>query len=306
MIARLVLLIALLLPATASARPALVFDADKGTVLYAEDPDQLWHPASITKLLTAYLVFEAIKAGKLTLQDKVIATKNSQAEPPSKIGLPVGAEMSVSLALKALIVKSANDVAVMLGEKVSGSEQAFVDLMNATARRLGMSRSYFVNPNGLPDARQVTTARDMARLSRALIHEYPEYDYLFSLPSLKIGKRFMRSHNSLLRTFEGADGMKTGFICASGYNVVASATRNGVRLVAVVLGSRSGAKRKVRAAELLEHGFRRYDWKALFAPKLDAMVINASLTDGPPNLRPHVCRVRKARRKKRRSRRRKR
>ncbi len=304
MIARIVLLIALALPSAALARPALVFDVATDKVLYSEDADQLWHPASVTKLLTAYLTFEALKAGKLTLEDKVTATKNSQAEPPSKIGLPVGAQMSLNLALRALIIKSANDVSVMIAERISGSEQAFVDAMNAKARQLGMSRSFFVNPNGLPDARQVTTARDMARLTRALIRDFPEYDYLFSLTSLKIGKRYMRSHNSLLRTFEGADGMKTGFICASGYNVVASATRDGVRLVAVVMGSRSGAARRVRAAELLEHGFRRYGWKAMFAPNLDALVMNASLTEGPPNLRPHVCRVRKYRRKKRRSRRR--
>ncbi len=306
MIARIVLLVALALPSAALARPALVFDAATDKVLYSEDADQLWHPASVTKLLTAYLAFEALKAGKLTLKDKLTATKNSQAEPPSKIGLPVGAQMSMNLALRALIIKSANDVAVMIAERVSGSEQAFVDAMNAKARQLGMSRSFFVNPNGLPDARQVTTARDMARLTRALIRDFPEYDYLFSLTSLKIGKRYMRSHNSLLRTFEGADGMKTGFICASGYNVVASATRDGVRLVAVVMGSRSGAARRVRAAELLEHGFLRHGWKAMFAPNLDALTMNASLTEGPPNLRPHVCRVRKYRRKKRRSRKRRR
>ncbi|MCG8648714.1 MAG: hypothetical protein MI861_02715, partial [Pirellulales bacterium] len=205
---------------------------------------------------------------------------------------------------KALIVKSANDVAVMIGEKVAGgSLPEFINMMNDTARRLGMSRTRFVNPNGLPDDRQVTTARDMGLLARALIADFPEYGDLFKLGSVRIGKRKLRSHNGLLRSYDGADGMKTGYVCASGYNVVASATRDGRQLVAVVFGGRSGGARNMRAAELLDYGFRRYGWKSLFAEKIDEVLVTASLTEGPKVVRPTGCGYRKRKAKKRKVRR---
>ena len=279
----LVLAAALLVPGRLNAGPAMVFEADSGRVLYAEEPDHQWHPASVTKLMTAYLTFEAIKAGKLKLDDKIVCSPNAHKQVPSKIGLPVGAKISVRLALQALIVKSANDVAVMLGEAVSGSEAAFVAHMNATARRLGMTRTRFANPHGLPDARQVSTARDLARLASRVIKEYPQYAYLFSQRHVRIGKRRLRSHNGLLKTFEGADGLKTGFICDSGYNVVASATRDGTRIVAVVLGARNSLARRLRAAALLEHGFKRYDWKvALFS-------VSISTAEARHNSAPRSC-----------------
>lgn len=288
-----------------SAAPALVIEPKSGLVLYAEELDRHWHPASLTKLMTAYLTFEAIRDGKLSLEDKVVCSENAHKEPPSKIGLPVGAEMPVDTALKALIIKSANDVAVMLAEKVSGSVEAFVKRMNATARRLGMTRTKFFNPNGLPDARQVTTARDLAILARALLKEFPEYAYLYSMPSFKLGKRRLRSHNKLLRTFEGADGMKTGFICDSGFNIVASATRNGHQLVAVVLGAKSSRARTARAAALLDHGFNTYAWKAMFSTSLDNLAFGKSLGKPAPKLRPVVCGRRRIVRKRKRIRRRK-
>lgn len=253
-----------LVSAPASAGPALLFDAGNGQVLYAEDADNQWHPASLTKIMTAYLAFHAIKAGKLTLDSKIQCTENAHAQPPSKVGLPVGAEMTMELALQSLIVKSANDVAVMIAEAISGSEAAFVSDMNATARRLGMTRTNFANPNGLPAPEQVTTARDLAKLSRAIAREFPEHAHRWAAPEVRIGNIRLRSHNALLRTFEGADGLKTGFICDSGFNVVASATRDGRRLMAVVLGEPTGHERTVRAASLLEHGFQSYDWKSLF------------------------------------------
>ena len=202
----------------------------------------LWHPASLTKLMTAYLTFEALRDGKLSLEDKITCSEHALSQPPSKIGLPVGGEMTVDLALKALIVKSANDVAVMLAERIAGSEDAFVEKMNETAKRLGMSQTHFFNANGLPNDGQVTTARDMAILGRTLLKEFPQHADLYSMPSFKMGKRTLRSHNGLLKTFEGADGMKTGFICASGYNVVASAKRDGRRMLAVVLGAEFGRR----------------------------------------------------------------
>ena len=259
----------------ASAGPVLLLDADSGRVLYAEEQDDQWFPASITKIMTAYLAFEALKAGRLKLDDTVTVSEKAHIQPPSKLGMPVGGEITVDLALRALIVKSANDVAVMLAEKIAGSEEDFVRLMNDTARRLGMTRTRFVNPNGLPIAGQVSTARDLARLGRAALRDFPEQNAMWSLPEVRIGKQRLRSHNHLLRSFEGADGIKTGFICDSGFNVVASATRDSRRLIAVVLGEPSGRDRNLRAAGLLDHGFETGEWKAyLGAPTIDAMPID--------------------------------
>lgn len=251
-------------PAAAVAGPTLLFEAGSGKVLYAEDQDHYWHPASLTKIMTAYVAFEAIREGRITPETKLVCSETASKEPPSKIGLPVGAEMTVALGLKALIVKSANDVAVMLAETIGGNVEGFVQKMNATARKLGMSRTHFVNPNGLPAPEQVTTARDLAKLARAVIRDYPEYAELWAMPVVQIGKMKLASHNSLLRTFEGADGLKTGFICDSGFNVVASATRDGTRLMAVVLGEPTPNERALRAASLLEHGFQHYGWKNFF------------------------------------------
>jgi D-alanyl-D-alanine carboxypeptidase len=248
----------------AVAGPALLFDAADGKVLYAEDQDNQWHPASLTKIMTAYLSFEAIKTGKLTLATKIAASELAFNQAPSKIGLPVGAEITVETALQALIIKSANDVAVMLAEAVEGNQEAFVEHMNAVAQRLGMTRTHFANPNGLPAVEQATTARDLAKLARAVIRDYPEYQRIWAQADMQIGRRHLRTHNGLLTTYEGADGLKTGFICDSGYNVVASATRDDHKLVAVVLGELTGRERSIRAASLLEHGFQMLGWKSLF------------------------------------------
>jgi D-alanyl-D-alanine carboxypeptidase len=172
--------------------------------------------------------------------------------------------LTVNVALNALIIKSANDVAVMLAEAVAGSEAEFVTRMNATAKRLGMERTNFVNPNGLPAREQVTTARDLAKLARAVLKDFPEYEHLWSKSEMRLGKQRMVTHNGLLRSFEGADGMKTGFTCDSGFNVVATASRDGRRIIAVVLGDHSSAERNVRAASLLDHGFQQSGWKQLF------------------------------------------
>ncbi len=262
---------------SAVAGPALLFEPATGKVLYAENLDDQWHPASLTKIMTAYIVFEEIKAGRLTMKSKLVTSKEAHKQPPSKIGLPVGAKMSVALALKAVIIKSANDVSVMFAEKISGSVGAFAQRMNATAKRLGMTRTNFVNPNGLPEAAQVTTARDLAKLSRAMVKDFPEHAHYWAMPRFRIGKRTLASHNSLLRTFTGADGLKTGFICDSGYNVVASATREGRKLMAVVLGEPTGRERGLRAASLLEHGFQQYGWKTLFnTTSIDNMPLSAN------------------------------
>lgn len=263
----------------ALAGPTLLFDPGNGKVLYAEDQDDQWHPASLTKIMTAYLTFEALKAGRLTLEQKIAVSENAHALPPSKVGLPVGAEMKVDLAIRALIVKSANDVAVMLAEAIGGSEEAFVEQMNDTALRLGMTRTRFVNPHGLPAPEQVTTARDLGKLTRAVLADFPEQVSLWALADMQIGRRRLRTHNGLLRTYEGADGLKTGFICDSGYNVVASASRDGRKLVAVVLGEPSGRDRNVRAASLLEHGFDSYGWKQMFDnTTIDSLAVGEAKT----------------------------
>jgi D-alanyl-D-alanine carboxypeptidase len=256
----------------ATAGPALLFDIANGRVIYAEDQDDQWFPASLAKIMTAYLVFEALRDGKLKPDDKITVSELAHSQIPSRIGLPVGAEIRAELALHAVIVKSANDAAVMLAEAVSGSHEAFVERMNATAKRLGMTRTRFVNANGTPAPEQVTTARDLARLTVAVTRDFPNHAQLWSMPEMQIGKRRMRNHNPLLRNYDGADGMKTGFICDSGFNIVATATRDGHRMVAVVLGEISGSERSMRAANLLEHGFRMHAWKATFgSPTIETL-----------------------------------
>jgi len=279
----------LLAPAIATASPALVFEPYNGTVFYSEDPDALWFPASLTKLMTAYVTFEAMRNGEVTPETKVICSKKASVQAPTKLGLPVGGSIDLDTALQVLIVKSANDVAMMVAETVGGSEEGFVARMNAAAKKLGMTKTNYVNPNGLPDERQYTTARDLARLSRALIIEFPEHADIFAEKFVQVGEKRLGTHNGLLRTFAGADGMKTGFICDSGFNIVVSATREGRKLVAVVLGEPSTRVRNARAAELLENGYKRYFWKSLFGTSLDGLAVQASISDEPAHLRSVIC-----------------
>ena len=269
----------------ATAGPAVLFEPLSGGVLYAEDADTLWHPASLTKIMTAYVTFVAIRDGMLTLDTQIECSKLANSQGPTKVGLPVGATLTVETALQALIMKSANDVAVMLAEAVSGSHEAFVDYMNGTAGRLGMTRTKFANANGLPDHVQVTTARDMAKLAAAVVRDFPQYAYLWSMLEMRVGKLHLHTHNGLLTNYPGSDGMKTGFICDSGFNVVASATREGRKLIAVVLGETTARDRSVRAANMLEHGFQTYGWKSSFVvPTLDTLALdeNAKLAVSKP------------------------
>jgi D-alanyl-D-alanine carboxypeptidase len=280
---------AILAPSIATASPALVFEPYNGTVFYSEEPDAPWFPASLTKLMTAYVAFHAIRDGEVTPETKVICSKHASTQAPTKLGLAVGGSIDLETALKVLIVKSANDVAVMVAETIGGSEEAFVARMNEAAKRLGMTRTHFANPNGLPDERQVTSARDLGRLARALIIEFPEHADLFAETHVQVGKKKLRTHNGLLISFPGADGMKTGFICDSGFNIVVSATRDGRKLVAVVLGEPSTRTRNARAAQLLENGFKRYFWKSLFGTSLDGLAVKASASEGPVHLREVIC-----------------
>jgi len=243
--------------ASSPTEAALLIEADTGKVLHAENATVPWYPASLTKLMTTYVTLQAVKARRIALDNLVTVSARAASQAPSKMGFKPGSQVTIDNALKMLMVKSANDMAVVLAEGVSGSIENFSAEMIQTSKKLGMTQSHWVNPNGLPADDQVTSARDLAILARALLHDFPEYDMYWNIPAIQFGKRVMRNYNTLIGRYEGADGMKTGFICASGFNLVASATRNGKRLIAVVLGAKSSPYRGAKAAGLLERGFNR-------------------------------------------------
>jgi D-alanyl-D-alanine carboxypeptidase len=280
--------LALAAPTHARAEAQLLIEAATGKVLHAENATYPWYPASVTKLMTAYTTLRAIKEGRIGFNTLLTVSRNAAAQQPTKMGFKAGTTLTVDNALKMLMVKSANDMAVAIAEGVGGSIEGFADLMNANARRLGMTQSHFVNPNGLPAENHVTSARDLGILARALIQEFPEDDAYWHIHSIQYGNRVMRNYNSLLDRYPGADGMKTGFICASGYNVVASATHNGRRLIAIVLGSYSGAVRAQKAAQLLENGFNAGGLSWL-TPSLGTVDQLAPIDAQPPNLRDEMC-----------------
>jgi len=238
-------------------RPAayIVVDADSGMVLGQREADRVWYPASVTKLMTAYLTFQALKTGRLKLTSPVIETAEALVAPPTRMGFAVGTSMTLDNALKMMLVHSANDIAVAISQTVGGSEAKFVAEMNTTARSLGMSSTHYDNPNGLPSPGQLTTARDLAVLARAIMIKFPEFRGYFRIQAIKAGGQILRSQNALLERYPGATGMKTGFICDSGFNMVASATRNGRTLIAVVLGAPTALSRAELAAKLLNVGF---------------------------------------------------
>lgn len=280
----------------ANAEAKLLFEASTGKVLLAENATYPWYPASTTKLMTTYTVLREVQQGKITLNTLITMTHDATAQEPSKMGLPVGTRLTIDNALKMMLVKSANDIAVAIAEGVAGSIPKFADLMNANAARLGMTQSHFVNPNGLPAEHHVTSARDLGILARALIREFPQYDYYWHIHSIRYGSRIIRNYNHLLDRYPGADGMKTGFICASGFNLVASATRNGRRLIAVVLGAHSGRARTLEAAKLLERGFDAAPLSWL-TPSLGTVDALTPVDAQPPDLRDEMCGPRRHRSK---------
>ena len=241
----------------AQAFPHIVIDRASGSVLMENRAFDGWFPASLTKLMTIYVTLKALEAGEISDGSPVTVSKRAASEPPSKMGYAPGTKLRFDTALKILIVKSANDIAIAIAESVAGSLEAFVDRMNFQAKNLGMADTSFVNPNGLHDQRQFTSARDMALLGKHLLDEFPQYASYFSIPAIKAGQKVEMSYNLLLERFAGADGLKTGFVCPSGYNMVASATRNGRQLIAVVFGTNSQAERAIEAARLLLQGFER-------------------------------------------------
>lgn len=277
-------------PRAGLANPTLVIDAQTGAVLHADMAGTPWYPASLTKLMTAYIVFQKLRDDpNYGPKTKIRMSKYAASMPASKIGLAAGRQVAVGRALEALIIYSANDIAIALAQSVAGSVGDFVTRMNATAKALGMTATQFRNPNGLPNDAQVTTARDLAILARAILTEFPGQAPLFSQKVLKWGKKTIRARNSLLRSFPGADGMKTGYVCASGYNLVASATRNGKRLIAVVLGAPSEPFRQDVAANLLEKAFARGARPAIDFGDVATLSNDASLYVRPANLRPQLC-----------------
>jgi D-alanyl-D-alanine carboxypeptidase len=251
-----------LLPQNSSKYAAIVVDAKTGEVLYAKRADAPRYPASITKVMTLYLAFEALASGKIRLDDPVVFSPRAAAQAPTKLGVRAGDSITVSEAMQAMATKSANDAATALAEKLGGSEQRFAALMTLRAQELGMTNTRFVNAHGLPDSRQITTARDLAILSRAVMRDYPQYYKLFSTTAFAFRGQSLRNHNGLLYRMEGVDGIKTGFTNASGYNLAVSAVRDNRRLIAVVLGGPSVPVRDRTAESLLLTGFDVMDRRA--------------------------------------------
>ncbi|GAB5471398.1 MAG: D-alanyl-D-alanine carboxypeptidase [Rhodospirillales bacterium] len=236
-----------------AARLSVAFD--EAVILEADEPDRLWHPASLTKLMTAYLAFEALALGYLEWSQDLTVSKAAGQQPEVALGLSQGDSITVGKAIEAMLLRSANDAAVVLAEAIDGTEERFAERMTATAKRLGMTQSVFVNANGLPDDRQITTARDMAILARALLVDLPQRYALFSKGGLQHGNSWLANINGILNSLAGADGLKTGFTCKSGYNLVVSAERDGKRVIGVILGARSPDARRDQAHRLIERAF---------------------------------------------------
>ena len=242
-------------PAVSGRDAYLIVDAQSGRELASDNPDDLRHPASLTKLMTIYLAFSALDSGRLSLGDGLQVSVNALNAPPTKMGMQPGGTVNVRDAVMALVTRSANDAAVLLAEAMAGSEEAFARLMTQKARQLGMNSTVFRNASGLPNSEQVTTARDMAKLAFALMRDYPHYYGVFSVQSYVYRGRVLENHNRMLGNYEGADGLKTGYTNASGFNLVMSAVRDNRRLIGVVMGGSSAAGRDRIMAAHMDRGF---------------------------------------------------
>ncbi len=246
------------LKSLAAPYAAMVIDARTGEVLHSRNADTRLHPASLTKMMTLYIAFEAVRNGEITLDTPVRITRAAAAEPPSKLGLRSGQTIAFRYLIRAAAVKSANDAATAIGIALSGSEAAFARRMTRTAKAMGMSRTTFKNAHGLTESGHLSTARDMTTLGRHLLYDYPQYYNLFSRQSTHAGiKTVPNTNRRLLAAYRGADGIKTGYTRAAGFNLVASAKRKDERIIATVFGGKSSASRNAKVAELLDMGFRR-------------------------------------------------
>gem|GEM_PF-1028686 len=276
-----------LLASIAEASPALVVDLASGNVLYQQDATEPWFPASLTKLMTLYVALEAVREHKIALDTPLVVSARAASMPASKMGFEPGTEVTLDNALKMLMVRSANDLAVTIAEGVSGSVEAFAEDMNAAAAQLGMQESHFVNPNGLPDPRHVSSARDMAILGRALYKTFPEQADLFGLGALALGSEVITNHNNLLGRYPGAEGMKTGFTCPAGFNIVASAVHGNQRLIVVVMGAPSVPLRTMKVSALFDRGFGGVDHPIAMLANLGPSAGNTA-----PDMRDQICRRR--------------
>jgi D-alanyl-D-alanine carboxypeptidase len=273
---------------------AIVVDAKTGKVLYSSNADVKAYPASLTKMMTLYLVFEALQSGQLTLTSRITVSAHAAAQPPSKLGLKPGQTISVKDGILALVTRSANDIAAAFGERLGGTESGFAAKMTAKARALGMRNTTFRNASGLPDNAQVTTARDMSILGRALQDRFPTYFAYFKTSTFSYAGQKIGNHNRLLGRIDGVDGIKTGYTRASGFNLVTSVNRSDRRLVAVVLGGTSGSSRDQRMAKLITD----YAGRASTGPRTAALILPGNVS-GPmtatasadlpmPRLRPNL------------------
>jgi len=270
----------------AAAAPALVVDVASGNVLYQNQATQPWYPASLTKLMTTYVALSAVRDHRISLDTPLVVSARAAQMPASKMGFAPGTQVTLGNALKMLMVKSANDLAVTIAEGVSGSVEAFADEMNDAAAGLGLTASHFVNPNGLPDPNHYSSARDLAVLGRALYLKFPDEADLYAIGALKLGGMIIPNHNHLIGRYPGADGMKTGFTCPAGFNLVVSASRGGRRYIAVVLGAPSVAQRDLKAAALLDRAFIGIDQPITTLANLQG------IGGTPPDMRNEICRRR--------------
>lgn len=267
--------------------PFVSIDVASGRVIEARDAGRRWYPASVTKLMTVYVALQAVQDGRLTLDTPLVVSARAARMKPSKMGFAPGSQVTLGNALKILMVKSANDVSVTVAEGVSGSVEAFADEMNAAAARLGMTETHFVNPNGLPDPNHYSSPRDMAMLGRALLIQYPQYAGLFDIGALQLGEQVIPNHNGLIGRYPGADGMKTGFTCPAGFNLVASATRGDRRVIVVVFGDLTAKIRTAHAADLLDRAFASSQLR-------EPIHELAAVPGAPPDLHQQICTGRSA------------
>ncbi|MEM9321102.1 MAG: D-alanyl-D-alanine carboxypeptidase family protein, partial [Pseudomonadota bacterium] len=244
-------------PVGAAEYAAIVIDARNGAILHQDNADARLHPASLTKMMTAYLAFEAVRDGRLKLDQRVTVSRNAAREPPSRIGLKQGQRVRVRDLIRATVVRSANDAATVLAEAIAGSEKAFGLRMTAKAKALGMSRTRFFNAHGLTRNGHLSTARDMAILARHLLFDFPQYYNLFGRKQTPAMGKTLNNTNRLLHSYHGADGIKTGYTRAAGFNLAASAKRGNERVIVVLFGARSSATRNRKVAALLDLGFRK-------------------------------------------------
>lgn len=259
----------------------IVIDADTGHVLYAENMNQRKYPASLTKMMTVYLIFEALEQKQITMNTEWVVSKKAAKAPPSKLGLRTKQKIKVSEAINALIIKSANDVAVVAAENMSGSVAKFARKMNKKAKQLGMKKTYFVNPHGLPSSKQVTTAKDMALLGRALYAHYPNYFHLFNKRVFKFAGKKFYTHNRLVGKY-GIDGLKTGFTNSAGYNLASSALRNGRRVIGIVMGGRTSKTRNRQMVKNIDRAYKALK-KSKFVSK--SPIVFAEKVVLPPQMR---------------------